>query len=212
MHIMMQIIYIQLNINNRKVEFKGQDEMERVDMDDPKHLDLIAKSKKIIDKLTVEEVYQPSNPQLQRHYDALEALALEQLNDDDNDEDDEKYLNNLEDEIMPNDEEFMNLAKNEIEDFVKTIEEEFSDLGVMGSAVAPKARKRKAAAPKASKPKKRKIDTSNIDGLDWKDLAEKDELKSLKVKDLKVYLNQNGLKMSGKKADLIERIKGHLGV
>ena len=207
----MNMIFLPFADDIRKIQFKGQDQMEKVDIDNPKHQRLVEATKKIIDKLLVEELHQPSNPQLQKHYDALEALALEQIGDD---EDDEKYDdNNFEDEIMPNDEELMEVAKEEIDEFLKLLEE-FKDLGTMGSSNTTTSRKRKAPAPKrAPKAKKRKLDDSGDgDGFNWKQLAENDELKSLKVKDLKIYLNENGLKLSGKKADLIDRIRGHLGL
>merc|ERR1719410_934901 len=73
-------------------------------------------------------------------------------------------------------------------------------------------RKRKAAGAAGTKAKKRKLNVVVDANLDWKKLAENDELKSLKVKDLKVYLAEHDLKKTGKKSELIDRIRGHLGL
>lgn len=46
--------------------------------------------------------------------------------------------------------------------------------------------------------------------IDWMRLAERDDLGNLTVEDLKKYLEFHNLRLSGKKADLIDRIKAHL--
>jgi len=200
----MNMIYLPFADDIRKIDVDGQDEYKRCDEKEDE--ELIEKSKGIIDKLLLPEPPEPTNPALQRHYDALEALALEQGN---NDNDDEREDMEFVDEIKPADDQMIDAAKDEIDAFLQCLENKCGALEVVEATKTTRKRKADQTKPKAAK--KRKIDVS-APGLDWKQLAENDELKSLKVKDLKVYLNQNGLKMSGKKAELIERIKGHLGL
>ena len=45
---------------------------------------------------------------------------------------------------------------------------------------------------------------------DWEGMAESGQLTRLRIQDLQVYLKFNGLPVSGKKADLIERISQHV--
>ena len=220
----LNMIFLPYADDIRSIDPPGIEEMKRADIEtNENHEKLSKKCEEIIDKLLIEEMPQPTNIQLQSHYDALEALALEQLNDNDDDDedgdDDMKDLSNTNDELMPDDEGMLDAAKTEIEEFLELMTElgEFDP----SSNNKPKATrgKRKAADSNQGGAKKRKAakrkasDTaSNAADLNWKTLAENDELKSMKVKELKVYLSENGLKMSGKKADLIKRIEDHLGV
>eukprot|EP00483_Globobulimina_turgida_P006057 UN06067 len=101
-------------------------------------------------------------------------------------------------------------ANDEIDEFLKVIEDKCGAEEIKNQG---NKRKRKAVGDGEKKKKKRKVELpADVSDYDWKKLAENDELKSLKVKALKIYLSNNGLKMSGKKADLIERIKDDLGV
>jgi len=58
--------------------------------------------------------------------------------------------------------------------------------------------------------KEKNSDVSSASNFDWKQLCDNDELSNLTVNDLKIYLSQHSLKLSGRKADLIARIKEHL--
>eukprot|EP00483_Globobulimina_turgida_P001551 UN01553 len=75
----MHMIFLPFADDIRKIDIEGAENFRRCDADEKEDEILIEKSKKIIDKLTLMEPYEPSNPVLQKHYDALEALALEQL-------------------------------------------------------------------------------------------------------------------------------------
>ena len=61
------------------------------------------------------------------------------------------------------------------------------------------------------KPKKRKAELPPDDtGIDWFEEYKNDNLESFKINELKSYLRSFGEKMSGKKADLVERVKDHI--
>lgn len=181
----------------RKCEVEGLDEMKRCDpSENAQHGKLVDAAKKLVDVLTAEDLPEVSNPVLQKHYDALEALALEEKEGE------------FVDDIKANDEEMCKVAEREIDGFLNLMEL-FGGLGA-----TKKTAKRKRAGPDigtGSASKKRKTqrvaaEEEGDGGLDWKALAQNDELKSLKMVDLKKYLKAHGLKTSGKKADLVERV------
>lgn len=169
---------------------------------------IVHKAKEIIDKLEIkaENYSAPANPVLQKHYDALEAIALEEdINE-----------NDFVDEIMPNDEHLIQMAGDAIEEFnllipggyennVNVKAEEKKIIGVKrkleGEQVGRKAHIIK---------KEESDDVSNDSKFDWKKLCENDELNNLTINELKIYLSEHGLKLSGRKADLIARIKEHM--
>ncbi len=64
----------------------------------------------------------------------------------------------------------------------------------------------------AKLPKKRKVPKVVPDetGIDWNQEYEMDTFYQLTVDDLKAYLRSNGLKVSGRKDEIIERIKSHM--
>jgi len=71
---------------------------------------IVNKAKEIIDRLEIKaENYciVPANPVLQKHYDALEAIALEQ----------EVNENDFVDEIMPDDQHLIQMAGDAIDEF-----------------------------------------------------------------------------------------------
>ncbi|CAA3022081.1 ATP-dependent DNA helicase 2 subunit KU70 [Olea europaea subsp. europaea] len=140
-------------------------------------------------------VCQFANPALQRHYAVLQALAL-----------DEDEMPDVQDETLPDEE---GMARPGV---VKALEEfklsvygenydEESD-SIASGKTSDASKKRKAIADKA---------TEESAKVDWSDLADKGELKELTVPKLKYYLTANGLSVSGKKEDLINRILTHLG-
>ena len=211
----MNMIFLPYADDIRKVEPDGVEQMKRCDVSNQQHAMLIEKAKKVVDKLLLTDLNQPSNPKLQKHYDALELLALEQLDETEEKKDGDIEEDIFVDEIKPDNEGMFNIAKTEIEEYLDTL----SNFGGLVSSDNGTRSRKRAAADGNNTGRKRKVakrkatdTTSSANGFDWKTLAQNDELKSLKVKDLKVYLNQNGLKMSGRKADLIQRIKDHLGV
>ena len=65
--------------------------------------------------------------------------------------------------------------------------------------------------------KKRKIEREEdprvfVAKTDWKELAQNDNLGSLTVDKLKMYLEFHNLPLSGRKGDLIVRIKAHIAI
>ncbi|ETO14729.1 hypothetical protein RFI_22640 [Reticulomyxa filosa] len=184
---------------------------------------LITKAKKVIDALQFGTVPQPSNPALQRHFDALQALALDEEPPE------------LKDELLPDLPGIEEVAGNAITDLMNSLPESMS-LDVKPSIVLV-GKKRKNEVFFYKKKKKEEIcvlcecwlteaggrkrktarkneneDAATAATFDWKKMAENDELKNLKIDDLKIYLANNCLKKTGKKAELIARIVQHLGL
>lgn len=135
-------------------------------------------------------VCQFSNPALQKHYAALQALALE-----------EDEMPEIKDETLPDEE---GMARpgivNTLEEFKQLV---YGDNYQEGeSNVNAASKKRKAIAEKAVQ------ESANYD---WEDLAENGKLKDLTVTELKYYLSAHNLPVTGKKEALISRILTHMG-
>ncbi|GAB2235562.1 hypothetical protein Droror1_Dr00025991 [Drosera rotundifolia] len=132
-------------------------------------------------------VCQFSNPVLQRHYSALQALALE-----------EDEMPDVKDETLP-DEKGMSRpgVVNALEEFKLSV---FEDSYETEDNNEP-SRKRKAEPDDAVK------DSAKYD---WHELADSGKLKDLTVAELKSYLVANNLPVSGKKEVLISRISTHM--
>ncbi|KAK4795910.1 hypothetical protein SAY86_028236 [Trapa natans] len=135
-------------------------------------------------------VCQLGNPALQRHYGILQALALE--------EDD---LPEIKDETNPDEE---GLSQPGV---VKVIEQfKHSIFGDRYESSRSASDEKRSEASK-----KRKANAENAlkecENYDWAELASSGKLMSLTVADLKCYLMARGLPLSGKKEDLIGRIK-----
>ncbi|XP_031257161.1 ATP-dependent DNA helicase 2 subunit KU70 [Pistacia vera] len=140
-------------------------------------------------------VCQFANPALQRHYAVLQALALE-----------EDEMPDINDETLP-DEEGMSRpgVVKAIEEFKLSVygedyDEESECAG--NGKVSEASKKRKAVAENAVK------ESANYD---WADLADNGKLKDLTVQELKYYLSAHGLPLTGKKETLISRILTHMG-
>lgn len=135
-------------------------------------------------------VCQFSNPALQKHYAALQALALE-----------EDEMPEIKDETLPDEE---GMARpgivNALEEFKQLVYGENYHEGENNVGAASK--KRKAIADKAVQ------ESANYD---WEDLAENGKLKDLTVTELKYYLSAHNLPVTGKKEALISRILTHMG-
>lgn len=129
------------------------------------------------------------NPNLQRHYKVLEEMAMgddpsEQTPDDDYSEPDPVLFEN---------------AAPAIQSFKDSVYGKGYTADV--DPAAPKGAKRKATDDAAQ---------AEAAETDWKALVEADGLKKMTVPDLKVYLKAHGLPVSGKKADIVERITEHV--
>ncbi|KAB5534537.1 hypothetical protein DKX38_017623 [Salix brachista] len=158
--------------------------------------DQIFRAASLIKRIDLKDfsVFQFANPGLQRHYAILQALAL--------DEDDIPEIN---DETLPDEE---GMARPGV---VKAVEEfklsvygdNYDEESDMGNGKASDAsKKRKTAAENAVK------ESANYN---WPDLADNGQLKDLTVTELKYYLTANNLPVTGKKEVLISRILTHLG-
>ncbi|GMH40380.1 hypothetical protein BSKO_08284 [Bryopsis sp. KO-2023] len=125
------------------------------------------------------------NPQMQRHYQVMEAVALQ--------------------EPIPSLSEFVDETKPDIDGMKQhqPLVQEFKDAVFIHST-----------AKKASGSSKRKATgdgvATAVESVDWKDLADKGKLAKLTVAELKKYLEFHKLRLSGKKADLVARIEDHL--
>ncbi|KAF9672714.1 hypothetical protein SADUNF_Sadunf11G0073200 [Salix dunnii] len=158
--------------------------------------DQIKRAASLIKRIDLKDfsVFQFANPGLQRHYAILQALAL--------DEDDIPEIN---DETLPDEE---GMARPGV---VKAVEEfklsvygdDYDEESDMGNGKASDAsKKRKTAAENAVK------ESANYN---WPDLADNGQLKDLTVTELKYYLTAYNLPVTGKKEVLISRILTHLG-
>eukprot|EP01026_Neomeris_dumetosa_P072558 TRINITY_DN7392_c2_g1_i1.p3 TRINITY_DN7392_c2_g1~~TRINITY_DN7392_c2_g1_i1.p3 ORF type:complete len:156 (-),score=25.85 TRINITY_DN7392_c2_g1_i1:659-1069(-) len=126
------------------------------------------------------------NPHLQRHYQVLEAVALEQPVPE---------IETLKDATLPEQDALENY-KEEMNELKQTVYGNMYD----------------QLAFQTSKKRKPTTSAHNYDSFNWKQLAEDNKLNKLTVNDLKIYLAQHRLGVSGKKADLIDRICTHLKV
>ncbi|VFQ72427.1 unnamed protein product [Cuscuta campestris] len=143
-------------------------------------------------------VCQFSNPALQRHYAILQALALE-----------EDEMPDMNDETLP-DEEGMSRAG-----VVKALEEfKVCVYGENYDEEIELASKAKTAATSEASKKRKAIAENAVKEYakhDWSDLADNGQLKDLAVQELKYYLVAHGLPVGGKKEVLISRILNHMG-
>jgi len=178
----MYMIFLPFSDDTRSLDFPPQPVA-----DDEKIPGLIESTRKLITALVGDvnpESYQ--NPSLQKHYRALEAMALER-----------EEPEAVEDELVPSD------GFQDIEAEIKAIED------IVNEIEEPEPRKRKKAAGRGGRSggaKKAKVAVV-INDADYRTLAENNGLKSLKVAQLKDFLRAKDLALSGKKADLIERIQ-----
>ncbi|OVA16206.1 SAP domain [Macleaya cordata] len=158
--------------------------------------DQIKKATALLKRVDLKDfsVCQFANPALQRHYAILQALAL-----------DEDEMPELNDETIP-DEQGMSRqgVVNALEEFKVSVYGENYDQEEADSITAKTeaSKKRKATAENAAK------ESANYD---WAELAENGKLSYLTVVELKRYLTAHNLPVSGKKDDLIGRILNHLG-
>eukprot|EP00823_Brevimastigomonas_motovehiculus_P008130 TRINITY_DN7402_c0_g1_i1.p1 TRINITY_DN7402_c0_g1~~TRINITY_DN7402_c0_g1_i1.p1 ORF type:complete len:665 (+),score=195.38 TRINITY_DN7402_c0_g1_i1:67-2061(+) len=169
----------------------------------------VDKAKKVVRSLNI--LYTPEtfeNPSLQRHYAYLQGLALDETAED--------VEKTIEDQLQP-DIEGMSRFSKDIDEFVESVygetmkEEEKGEDDDEGGEDDDEDRKpkkkRKAPEKKETKSKKVKVDAST---LDFNDLIESGAIQKLTIPVLKEFLKSKRLQVSGKKADLIERIGAYL--
>ncbi|RXH78943.1 hypothetical protein DVH24_034150 [Malus domestica] len=166
--------------------------------DAPPHAndDQIRKAAALIKRFDLKDfsVFQFANPALQRHYAVLQALALE-----------EEEIPETQDETVP-DEEGMSRPTfvSALEEFKLSVYGDNCDEenAVGNGKESETSKKRKAVADNAVK---------ECANYDWGGLADNGKLKDMTVTQLKYYLTANNLPLAGKKEALISRILTHLG-
>ncbi|CAM9627081.1 unnamed protein product, partial [Choristocarpus tenellus] len=132
------------------------------------------------------------NPALQRHYAALQAIALS--------EEDIEWDPNKNDTTRPDNEALDAIAGEALDAFRQSFGGDEPDDTVGG--------KRKAGTGSGdSVLKKAKGDSHSK--VDWKAAAEKREVDEYTMPMLKAYLKSVGLPLGGKKADLVARVTNH---
>ncbi len=125
------------------------------------------------------------NPVLRRFWNYIESVALGTALQEDFAEDDDTMMNV--DDILA-------VAGDKIYGFKNTIPQDFED-----EVENKLPRKRKAAD-----------EFPDDTGIDWIHEYKSDTLHELTVAQLKIYLKANGVGVSGKKNDLIEKVKSHI--
>ncbi|KAL9263747.1 ATP-dependent DNA helicase 2 subunit KU70-like protein [Drosera capensis] len=151
--------------------------------------DQIKKAEAVMKRVDLKDfsVCQFSNPALQRHYAALQALALG-----------EDELPDVKDETLPDEKGLSRPGVvNALEEFKLSVFEDSYETDDSSEA----SRKRKAEPDDPVKESAK---------YNWHELADSGKLKDLTVAELKSYLVANNLPVSGKKEVLISRISTHM--
>lgn len=157
----------------------------------PAESGLVDKAKEIISKLTITGGFDPEtfeNPVIQRHYATLQALALDQMLDEED----------LKDSVKPENQRMQKRAGNLIDEFIAMVPatEPSSELSKSRGA-------RKSTAADSGGQKKSKQESTGIDDSIASDAA---KLGKFTVAELKYYAIGKGLKPSKLKADIIQQI------
>lgn len=164
--------------------------------------DLIFRAKQVVQSLKINglEDHPYSNPNLQRHYAVLQALALDEDLPEDQDE-----VDNQTTAFQPD---LDGMAKFEpiMREFKEAVEDSITEEDRQMYAVVSKKRKGTSAESAAKRAK------AAEDALtyDWAEMAANGELAKKTMPIMKIYLRAKGLPVSGKKADLFDRIVNHL--
>ncbi|GJQ12125.1 hypothetical protein GpartN1_g3916.t1 [Galdieria partita] len=154
----------------------------------------------VISKLSIPS-YEPSNysdPDIQRYYNGLQALALNQSN-----------LPQVQDTLNADDAQMAEVAKGELEEWTKIVASE--PVGITKQEKSSQSPKRWYM--KRAIEKKRSKQLLEEQQLDWKALARdegNDGLEKQNMAVLKMFCTAYDLKKSGRKAELVERIRNYL--
>ena len=148
-------------------------------------------------------IYDPSkypNPSLQWHYRILQALAL-----------DDEIPEKPEDKTVPKFRQIDKRVGNETTEWGKTLEKVFKEYQVENPDAVPTGSKRYTNGQSSSAgaaPKKVKTEAAGgVGEEDIRKLWEKGKLASLTVAQLKEFCGSKKISVTGKKADLVERIE-----
>ncbi|EME29814.1 ATP-dependent DNA helicase 2 subunit 1 isoform 1 [Galdieria sulphuraria] len=153
----------------------------------------------VISKLSMPS-YDPSkysDPDIQRYYNGLQALALNQTN-----------FPQVEDTLDTDDAQMAQVAKEELEEWTKIVASE--PVGIIKQEKSLRSPKRFHIKRAVEKLRSKQFLEQQ---LDWKQLAfdkGNDGLEKQNVTTLKMFCAAHDLKKSGRKAELIERIRTYL--
>ncbi|CAL8470635.1 g10177 [Coccomyxa elongata] len=156
--------------------------------------DQIAAAEAMIEKLSMGEsayVGMFQNPMLQRHYQVLEALALGELPPE------------VDDRLQPDIQGMQTVGGAAIDAFRTSVYGPDYDEPGFGA-------KKPTAGNKRPAPEEEAALMEALEGIDYEGLAAKGALGRLKVDELKKYLKAKGLKQTGKKDEVIQRITEHM--
>ena len=164
----------------------------------PPTSDQVAAAKTMVQALQIEE-FSPdlfSDPALQKHYTALQSMALQR-----------DEMDTVVDHVMP-DEEAMEDFEEEFTGFKSAVYPE--DFVVPKKAPTKKRGRDDTGSSSSAKKKQKKLPATPVD---WLRLAQEGSLKKVTVAQLKDYLASEGVSLGGKsrKADLIALVNSHLG-
>ncbi|TMW66490.1 hypothetical protein Poli38472_004255 [Pythium oligandrum] len=180
------------------------DDVRDVQVDAPESAasdDQVTAAKELISKLKLAELPSFENPELQKHYASVQALALgeEQLEFDES-----------KDTTLPD-------AEGFTQDEVKEAIERFKDV-CGGDAIETPNLKRKSKAPAAKKTPKKKtarageddddqpVAGESFDKTEWAQLVATNAIQKKTIPELKEFLHAYGQPVSGRKGDLIDRV------
>ncbi|KAL0591675.1 hypothetical protein ABG067_000817 [Albugo candida] len=157
----------------------------------------------MIEKLELADVPRFENPELQKHYASIQALALNE---------EELEYDEAHDSTLPD---AAGFAQEDVQDAIERFKEAF---GAMSDTAETK-RKSKSASRMKEKPIKR---AKRIDSIDtqsdlspsqmfdlgkWREMVEKNTTGRQTVKELQAFLRFHSQPTSGRKAELVDRIE-----
>ena len=160
---------------------------------------MVDKGKDVMNNLTLDS-FDPSyfhSPAMQKFYSILQSIALG--------EPDTEWREEEDDDLVP-DEEGLEKAGEAIRSFARTCGVEGNEMEMVTTSKKRKA-DGNAGGDLAKKRQKAGEEEMKESGVDYKDLFDSGKISSLKVPELKTFLRANGLKTSGKKADLVGRVE-----
>lgn len=165
---------------------------------------LIDALRPVVGQLTLPKgIYDPDrypNPALQWHYRILQALAL-----------DEDLPEMPEDKTIPKYRQIDKRVGNEVTDWGQELEKAYKEYTLQNAndTILPTKRERPASHLDAISHKKPKTEPGVVtDDGEVRELWEKGQVSKLTVQQLKDWLGAKKLSVSGKKADLVDRVEG----
>ncbi|OQS05508.1 ATP-dependent DNA helicase 2 subunit [Thraustotheca clavata] len=153
-------------------------------------LDQVDAAKKVIQSLTIKEVPSFQNPELQKHYASIQALALNESS---------LAFDDKDDTTLPD---VVGFKRNKVVSALESFRELCG-----GDELAKDNAKRKASTPGGKGDKKAAKHNADVstDLATWKKLAASGVVAKKTVVELKAFLSAHGQSTSGKKDELVNR-------